>query len=213
MVNPATLIRQYKKHSSGFKDWDQASHADKWLLFPENIGPNLSIDEVSMSNGELYTLVTNKSGKGRKRSLVASIQGTRTRDLVWVLLKLPVQARATVQEISMDMAKNIELAVREVFFKAKMVTDRFHVVQLVQRCLQEVRIRHWRQELDNENEQMAQARRFGEKYRPEELINGDTPKQLLARCRFALMKFESQIKDNNQWLRLRTVLHQFVCLR
>ena len=65
MVNPATLIHQYKKHSSCFKDWDQGSHADKWLLFPENVGPNLSIDEVSMSNGELYTLLTNKSGKGR----------------------------------------------------------------------------------------------------------------------------------------------------
>ena len=126
MVKPATLIRQYKKHSSGFKDWDQASHADKWLLFPENVGPNLSIDEVSMSNGELYTLLTNKSGKGRKGSLVASIQGTRTRDLVWVLLKLPARLRATILEISMDMAKNIESAVREVFFNAKIVTDRLH---------------------------------------------------------------------------------------
>jgi len=79
-----------------------------------------------MSNGELYKLLTNKSGKGRKGSLVASIQGTRTRDLVWVLLKLPARLRATILEISMDMAKNIESAVREVFFNAKIVTDRFH---------------------------------------------------------------------------------------
>ncbi len=209
MVKPATLIRQYKKHSSGFKDWDQASHADKWLLFPENVGPNLSIDEVSMSNGELYTLLTNKSGKGRKGSLVASIQGTRTRDLVWVLLKLPARLRATILEISMDMAKNIESAVREVFFNAKIVTDRFHVVQLAQRCLQQVRIQQWRKELENENEEMALAHKFGQKYRPEELVNGDTPKQLLARCRFSLMKFESQIKDNNQWLRLRTAFERY----
>ena len=56
---------------------------------------------------------------------------------------------------------------------------------------------------------MAQARKYGERYRPEELINGDTPKQLLARCRFALMKFESQIKENNQWLRLRTAFERY----
>ena len=35
-------------------------HADEWLLFPENIGPRLAIDESSLSNGELYTFVTNR---------------------------------------------------------------------------------------------------------------------------------------------------------
>ena len=166
------------------------------------MGPNLSIDEVSLSNGELYTLLTNKAAKGRKGSLVASIRGTRTADLVWVLEKLPLRERAKVLEVSMDMAKNVEKAVAKVFFNAKIVTDRFHVVQLAQRCLQQVRIDQWRKELEKENQKMAQARAFGRKYRPEELANGDTPKQLLARSRFALMKFESQIKDNNQWLRL-----------
>jgi len=34
------------------------------MLFPENIGKKLSIDEVSLSTGELYTFVTNKKGGG-----------------------------------------------------------------------------------------------------------------------------------------------------
>ena len=38
------------------------------------MGPNLSIDEVSLSQGELYTFVTNKEGKGKKGTLVASIK-------------------------------------------------------------------------------------------------------------------------------------------
>jgi len=209
MVKPATLIRHYKKHSSDFKEWDQRHHAQQWLVFPENMGSNLSIDEVSLSNGELYTLLTNKSAKGRKGSLVASIRGTRTADLVRVLEKLPPRERAKVLEVSMDMAKNVEKAVTKVFFNAKIVTDRFHVVQLVQRCLQQVRIEQWRKELENENEQMARARECGQTYRPEELANGDTPKQLLARSRFALMKFESQIKDSNQWLRLRIAFQRY----
>lgn len=209
MVNSATLIRQYKKHSSGYQDWDQGEHAQQYLLFAKNIGPNLSIDEVSLSNGELYTLLTNKAGKGRKGSLVASIQGTRTKDIVAVLEKLPAKLRATVKEVSMDMAKNLQKAVEKVFFNAKMVTDRFHVVQLVQRCLQQVRIEQWRKELDDEHEQMAQAKQFGQRYTPQELANGDTPKQLLARIRYSLMKFESQIKDNNQWLRLRIAFYDY----
>jgi hypothetical protein len=34
--------------------------------FPENIGKRLSIDETALSNGELYTILTNKAAKERK---------------------------------------------------------------------------------------------------------------------------------------------------
>ena len=37
------------------------------MLFPQNIGAYLSIDEVSLSKGELYTFVTNKEGKSKQR--------------------------------------------------------------------------------------------------------------------------------------------------
>jgi len=51
---------------SGFREWDQLSHAEKWIIFPKNIGPELSLDEVAITNGELYTIITNKQAKGRK---------------------------------------------------------------------------------------------------------------------------------------------------
>ena len=209
MVKPATLIRQYKQHSSDFASWDQKKHAQYWLIFPENMGANLAIDEVSLSNGELWTFLTNKAGKGRKGTLVAAIRGTRTADIELVLLKIPPELRLNVKEVSMDMAKNIESAIRLVFSQAKIVTDRFHVVQLIQRSLQDVRISLWRRELDRESKLIEQARASGITYHPEELVNGDTPKQLLARCRFALMKYESQIPDKNQWLRLRVAFHRY----
>jgi len=47
---------------SEFKDWKQLKQASKWLVYPENIGKRLSIDEVALSQGELYTVVTNKKG-------------------------------------------------------------------------------------------------------------------------------------------------------
>lgn len=48
--------KQYKEVLSGYKDWDQLGHAGSWLLFPENIGVSLAIDETSLSNGELSIL-------------------------------------------------------------------------------------------------------------------------------------------------------------
>lgn len=68
--------QQYKDHLSDYHEWDQRAHAEQWMLFPDNIGKHLSIDETSLTNGELYTILTNKSAKGKKGALVAMIHGT-----------------------------------------------------------------------------------------------------------------------------------------
>ena len=77
-VNADTLRHHYKKRSSGFEQWDQKEHAERYLIFPDNMDEKLSIDEVSLSQGELYTFVTNKSGKSKRGTLVACIKGTRS---------------------------------------------------------------------------------------------------------------------------------------
>ena len=56
--------RAYKEFLSGYRTWKELAHADKWLVFWRNIGPNLSIDETSLSDGELYTIVSNKDAHG-----------------------------------------------------------------------------------------------------------------------------------------------------
>jgi transposase len=48
---------------SDFKEWSQLKHAKDYLIFAENIGKRLSLDETSLSQGELYTVLTNKSEK------------------------------------------------------------------------------------------------------------------------------------------------------
>ena len=70
--------RPHATHLSNFSSWKEADHAADWLLFPENMGEYLSIDETSLSQGELYTILTNKSAKGRKGALVAIIKGTES---------------------------------------------------------------------------------------------------------------------------------------
>ncbi len=55
---------------------DQKTHAENWLLYPDNIGPFLTIDETSLSHGELYAIIINKAAHGRKGTIVAMIKGT-----------------------------------------------------------------------------------------------------------------------------------------
>lgn len=162
------LRRLYKNHSSGFRDWNQRDHASQYLLYPDHVGPDISIDEVSLSRGELYTIVANKQAKGRKGSTIAIIQGTRVADLVSRLELLPLELRNQVRQVSMDMAANMKSAVQQVFAQASIVTDRFHVVRLVNECVQQARVKLRRQQMDAENRAMIQARADKKRYVGEE---------------------------------------------
>jgi hypothetical protein len=77
-VDVDNLSRWYKHHISDYEDWEQRYHAMEYVLFKENLGEKLSMDETSLSQGELYTIVTNKSAHGGKGSLVAMMQGTKS---------------------------------------------------------------------------------------------------------------------------------------
>ena len=90
------------------------------------------------------------------------------------------------------MAKNMEAAVKPCFPNANLVTDRFHVVKLAIDALQHVRIKLRWEELDKENLAIEEAEKQGIKYISKVLSNGDTPKQLLARCRYILAKKPSK---------------------
>jgi transposase len=158
----------------------------------------LSIDEVSLSKGELYTILTNKEGKGKHGTLVAVIQGTLTKDIVTVLEKLPIELRKTVREVTLDMANNMESAARQSFPEARLVTDRFHVVKLASEALQHLRVNYRWEELDKENNAIEKAKKQSKKYKSDELSNGDTPKQLLARCRYIIAKKPDEWTKNQQ---------------
>lgn len=168
------------------------------MLFPENIGEYVSIDEVSLSQGELYTFVTNKNGRGKKGTLIASVKGTRAKDISDTLGLIPLGQRKMVKEVTLDMAKNMESGVKKSFPNASLVTDRFHVVKLVLEALQHIRIQFRWKEIDKENIAIANAKKNGNKYVPEIFENGDSPKQLLARSRYILFKKTSKWTHNQQ---------------
>ncbi len=158
----------------------------------------MSLDEVAITNGELYTVLTNKEFHGKKRALIAMVQGTRSRDVAAVLAKIPESERRKVEEITLDMAETMKNIVSYSFPKATPVTDRFHVQQLVSEAAQEIRIAFRKEALRGENEQIKLAQKEGKRYRPKTFENGDTKKQLLARSRYLLFKSQSKWHEQQQ---------------
>ena len=198
-VNSQKLQRHYKHKVSGYKEWGQLPHAEEYLIYPENITENLSIDEVSLSKGELYTFVTNKNIKVKnKQSVVAIINGTEAKIIEEVLLKISIEKRNQVKEISMDMARNMGLAAYNSFPNSKMVIDRFHVVRLVLDAMQHIRINFRWEAIEDENIAIKNAKDRGEKYTQQILANGDTLKELLARSRYLLYKYEKDWTNNQR---------------
>ena len=186
------MERQYREHLSGFEDWEHIHHAEEYLIFPQNIGDFLSIDETYLSDGELYTIVTNKAAHGKKGTLVAIIQGTKSDDIIWALNKIPRNKRSRVKEVTLDMAPNMAVMVKKSFPNATQVIDRFHVQKLAFEAVQEIRIKYRWEAMDKENKEIELAREFKKKYIPEVLDNGDTLRQLLARSRYLLFKQRSK---------------------
>lgn len=191
-LDAVVFERQYKDHLSDFSVWNQKNHAQKWLLFPDNLGTYLSLDETSISNGELYSVLTNKAAKGGKGSLVAMVEGTKTSDISAILNKIPLASRETVIEVTLDFSSSMEASARIAFPNARITTDRFHVQQLVSEALQEMRVAFRWKAIVEENEMVKQAKKTKKSYTPYVYTNGDTKKQLLARSRYLLFKPENQ---------------------
>jgi transposase len=192
------LQRHYKKKVSDFKDWEQLNHAEDYLIYPENIGEHLSIDELSLSKGELYTFVTNKNGRGKKKTLVGVVKGTKSQDIIAVINKIPLEKRKLVKEITLDMANNMQLASKMSFPESYLVTDRFHVVKLIMEALQHLRIKYRWEAIEKENLAIKTAKKQGLKYIPFTFENDDTPKQLLARSRYIIAKKPNEWTENQK---------------
>ena len=197
-VDGKQLQQQYKEHISDYRSWEQREHASEWMVFPDNTGVRLSIDETALSNGELYTIVTNKTAKGRRKALVAMIKGTQVDQITEVLEKIPERLRNQVEEVTMDMAPSMISAVRRCFQNARQVIDRFHVQKLAYDAVQEIRIKYRWLVIEQESSFYTLAKANNEIYTPELLSNGDTLKQLLVRSRYLLFTHHSKWSETQK---------------
>lgn len=187
-IDGHTFEKQYKETLSEFRQWDQLDHADEWLLFPENIGTRIAIDESSLSNGELYTFVTNRDAHTRQQSLIAVVAGTKSEDVIAVLKQIDEEKRYAVEEVTLDLSDSMRKIVRTAFPKANRVIDRFHIQKLACEAVQEIRIKHRWNAIQQANDEMEDAKLKGEEYVPFRYSNGDTRRELLMRSRYLLFK-------------------------
>lgn len=191
-INAHTFEKQYKEILSGYREWDELDHADKWLLFSENIGPHLAIDESSLSNDELYTFVTNRDRHALEGSLIAVVAGTKSETIIQVLKQIDKAERMKVEEVILDLSDSMRKIVSVVFPNAKRVIDRFHIQKLACDAVQEIRVAHRWDALQQSNEEMEECKLSGKAYVPFRFPNGDTRPVLLIRSRYLL--FESADK-------------------
>lgn len=191
-------MRLYRDHLSDFRTWEERDHAKQWLIFTENIGDHVSIDEVEVSGGELYTIVTNKKRHGKQGCLIAVVQGTRVEDVRAALQKIPLPLRETVQTITHDLDDSMAQIAMECFPNAIRIDDRFHVQKLVSDALQEIRIALRKEAIKEHNAKVREARECDSRYRAPRYENGDTLKELLARGRYVLYKPSGKWTDSQR---------------
>ena len=96
--------KAYKNHLSGFREWSELEHSDEWLVFPENIGQHVSIDETCLSAGEVYTIVCNKEAHGRKGSIIAMEAQYRDRRVKQARLNTttPILRNSSSEELNLE---------------------------------------------------------------------------------------------------------------
>lgn len=168
------------------------------MLFKKNLDEYLSIDETALSQGELYTIVTNKAACGRRGALVAMVRGTKSEEVIWALCKMPRSLRLKVKEITLDLSPSMKLIARRCFPNATLVSDRFHVQRLVNEAVSDLRIDYRWQAIEQENAEIALAKECGRRFVAHTFENGDTRRQLLARSRYVLMKHSSRWTDSQR---------------
>lgn len=64
----------------------------------------MSIDETSLSNGELYTFLSNKDAHCKKCSIAAYVKGSMRDDIIEVLMCISEEVRSLVFEVTMDFS-------------------------------------------------------------------------------------------------------------
>ena len=157
MIDAGTLEHAYKYTWSGFLSWEQRSHADNWVLLPDNLGPHLSIDESSLHD-DLFTIVTNKEGHGRSGTVVAMVRGTKAEDVIKVLMQIPEEERKKVKEVTMDLSESMRSIIEAAFPDATITLDCFHIMKRCLEAVEELRLRYKREAQAEINREMRATR-------------------------------------------------------
>ena len=226
MIDSGTFEKNYKDVLSGFRSWAQGSHASDWVLLPENMGEHLGIDETSFCH-EVYTILHNKDGHGKKHTVIAIIKGTKPSEVIKRLMLLPEDIRLKVTDITMDLSNSMGAIAKAAFPQAVIIRDCFHVIQRGSEGIEEIRLRLKREAVKEQKKQKAEfkkklerlakqrkayrakhkrpkGRKRGRKptqrtsFAPQTLSNEETKVESLTRCKKQMLKSRDKWTDSQE---------------
>ncbi len=188
-VNGKYYAELYRNKLSGYANWCAEELGCGFYFNAANIGPYMSLDETCLSNGEVWTFLTNKDGHGGKGTLAAAIPGTKSDEIISILVAaMDRSTRRKVKEVTCDLSPSMMLIAAEVFYNAHVVNDRFHVQQVYNEAVDEIRIDIRRQLIAEDNSRDKSTP-------PVTYSNGETMRQILARSKHSLMMAQNKWSD------------------
>lgn len=205
------------------RELNKEDYENEVFIFPENIWPNMALDETWLIDWELYTFLINKDAKWKKWTLAWLIKWTKAEHVVDAIYnKTDLTVLVKIEELTIDLANNMDWIARQIAPNWLITYDRFHVQQLVSDAVQTIRIKYRWEVIDEENDTILEIKEFNKKnkknienwkiqkqtYKSFTYSNGDTKKQLLARGRYLLYKASTKW-DKWQEKRSKILFEQF----
>ena len=84
------------------------------------------MDETCLSTGEVYTIASNKDAHGSKGCLIAVVKGTKAKDVLKALMRIPEALRMSVEEVTLDFSESMHNIVETCFPKAMRTLRLYH---------------------------------------------------------------------------------------
>lgn len=219
-VEPQKLWRWYRDSLSGYTSesvqrehyrYDRTvrvrgveKHIRVPILKPDNIGPNMAIDEKQIGE-DMHTVLSNRD-TGKVAMLARTL---KARELAMLIPFF--QGRGFgVRTVTRDLSNSYDWFCREAFPNSAHVADKFHIIRALLDASQDVRIRYrqeimrqrrieYEQHKEREAQRKFQCKVEGRRYVKKSFVfaqpktrNGETPLELLSRSRFLLFKYKNQ---------------------
>ena len=151
-----------------------------------------------------------------ENSIIAIVRGTKAKEVIKALEKIPEMLRMSVVEVTLDFSDSMHSIVEKCFPNAMRTLDRFHHQQFCLEALQEVRREYRREQMTKDANDREEHRlrmkelakndgpwidedgnpiRRNAKFYPKRLENEETRAELLARSKGLLMMSPNKWTD------------------
>jgi len=217
------IWRWYRDHLSGFRESESSGEHYRHDLHladgttvrvpvyePEHFGKAMAVDEKHIGE-EMHTIVSNReTGK-----IALMVRSMRYEDLQKLLDSESIECRG-VETLTRDLSPLYAKVGNELFFNSSAVADKFHIIRSLMDACQDVRVRlrqdllrerrlrhktHKQQEKERKKECQSNGKQYVNqtfKYEEEELSNGETVLEALARSRYLLFKYPDEWTGSQQ---------------